>query len=103
MAQREKITGLIKAAIGPGFALLTLLAIAGYAVLGPTGILAWGDYQKTLDERGLQLAKLKVERDALQNRVKLLDPNGADPDLISELLRKKLNVVHPTEIIVPLK
>ncbi|VAW03252.1 hypothetical protein MNBD_ALPHA04-99 [hydrothermal vent metagenome] len=103
MAQREKITGLIKAAIGPGFALLTLLAIAGYAVLGPTGILAWGDYQKTLDERGLQLAKLEIERDALQNRVNLLDPNGADPDLIGELLRKEVNVVHPDEIIVPLK
>jgi len=103
MAQREQIQGLIKAAIGPGFALLVLLAIAGYAVLGPTGILAWGEYQKTLDERGIQLAQLEVERDALKNRVKLLDPRGADPDLIGELLRKDVNVIHPDEIIVPLK
>ena len=33
----------------------------------------------------------------------LLDPRGADPDLIGELLRKDVNVVHPDEIIVPLK
>ena len=103
MAQREKILDLIKAALGPGFALMTLLAIAGYAVLGPTGVLAWGEYQSKLKSRSIELAKLESERDALDNRVKLLDPRGADPDLAGELLRKKLNVVHPDEIIVPLK
>lgn len=102
MAQRKNLD-LIKAALGPGFALMTLLAIAGYAVLGPTGILAWGDYQAQLETRGSELAKLQIERDALKNRVQLLDPNGVDPDLAGELLRKKLNVVHPDEIIVPLK
>ena len=102
MAQRDKIFDLIKAALGPGFALMTL-AIAGYAVLGPTGILAWGDYQAQLEMHGVELAKLQSERDALKNRVELLDPKGADPDLIGELLRKKVNVVHPDEIIVPLK
>ena len=103
MARRERITGLIKSALGPGFALVTLLAIAGYAVLGPTGILAWGEYQAKLETRGVELAKLEAERAALDNRVRLLDPRGADPDLIGELLRKKVNVVHPDEIIVPLK
>jgi cell division protein FtsB len=103
MAQREKIADLIKAALGPGFALMTLLAIAGYAVLGPTGILAWGDYQAQLEIRGVELGKLEAERDAMKNRVELLDPKGVDPDLAGELLRQKLNVVHPDEIIVPLK
>ncbi|QTD56180.1 FtsB family cell division protein [Parasphingorhabdus cellanae] len=103
MAKKEKIGGLIKAALGPGFALLTLLAIAGYAVLGPTGILAWGEYSTSLQERHVQLAALESERDALKNRVKLLDPKGADPDLVGELLRKEGNFVHPDEIIVPLK
>ncbi|OAN99311.1 FtsB family cell division protein [Parasphingorhabdus sp.] len=103
MAHREQITGLIKSALIPGFALLTLLAIAGYAVLGPTGILAWGEYQAELETRSTQLAQLQVERDALLNRVKLLDPKGADPDLVGELLRKEVNVIHPDEIIIPLK
>ena len=103
MAHKGKIGDLIKAAIGPGFALLTLLAIAGYAVLGPTGVLAWGEYRAALDKRSTQLAKLEQQRAALKNRVELLDPNGADPDLVGELLRKEGNFVHPDEIIVPLK
>lgn len=103
MAKKEKIGSLIKAALGPGFALLTLLAIAGYAVLGPTGILAWGEYQRTLDDRSAQLTSLKSERDSLMNRVNLLDPEGADPDLTGELIRRELNVAHPDEVIIPLK
>lgn len=103
MARRPKISRLIMAALGPGFALMSLLAIGGYAVLGPTGILAWGEYQAKLETRNVELAELKTERDALENRVKLLDPKGVDPDLAGELLRKELNVVHPDEIIVPLK
>ena len=103
MTRRERIGGLIRAAIGPGLALVTLLAIAGYAVLGPTGILAWGDYRHALTERGAQLVALEAERDALRNRVDLLDPKGADPDLVGELLREQGNFVHPDDIIVPLK
>lgn len=103
MAKKEKIGSLIKAALGPGFALLTLLAIAGYAVLGPTGILAWGEYQRALDDRSELLMSLEEERNALKNRVTLLDPEGADPDLTGELIRKELNVAHPDEIIIPLK
>ena len=103
MAKREKITELIKAALVPGFALLSLLAIAGYAIMGPTGIIAWGEYQAELESRNVELAQLVEKRDSLKNRVDLLDPKGADPDLIGELLRKEVNVVHPDEIIVPLK
>jgi len=39
----------------------------------------------------------------LQNRVTLLDPRHANPDMVDELVRKELNVAHPDEVIVPLK
>ena len=42
------------------------------------------------------------ERAVLQNRVELLDPKHVDPDMVDELVRKELNVVHPDEVIVPL-
>ncbi len=93
----------LKGSIGAGFALLALLAISAYAVLGPTGVLAWSEYQQRLEQRQIELAALHEERDALRNRINLLSPNGADPDLVVELMRKKLNVVHPDEIIVQLK
>ena len=93
----------LKSVIGPALGLLALLGIASYALLGPTGIIAWTDYRSALSERKVELAKLKKERDALRNRQLLLDRDNVDPDLAGELMRKELNVVAPDEVVVPLK
>ena len=90
-------------ALAPGLALAFLLAIGGYAVLGPTGMLAWTEYNAKYDKRQKELTALEKERDALANRVELLSPENVDSDLATELIREKLNVAHPDEIIVPLK
>ena len=82
------------------FALVALLVIAGVAVAGPSGVLAWSENSRLLNEREAELAQLAVRRDELRNRVELLDPNHADPDLVGELLRKNLNVAHPDEIVI---
>ncbi len=103
MAGKRKRLEALKGSAGAGLALLALLAIGAYAVMGPTGVLAWSDYQQRLEQRNIELAALKEQRDALRNRVDLLSPEGVDPDLAGELLRKELNVVHPDEIVVPLK
>ena len=84
-------------------ALVALLLIAAYALLGPTGILAWAEYRQAINERSQELAKLEKERDALRNRQRLLDRDNVDPDLAGELMRKELNVVAPDEIVIPLK
>ena len=81
----------------PWFALLFLL---GIALAGPSGILAWSDYNRTLDEKQEQLTRLQAERDELKNRVALLNPRNVDPDMAGELLRKDLNVVHPDEMVI---
>lgn len=85
---------------GQGFALLALLLMAGFAVLGPTGLLAWGELDQALQDRQAQIVALEQEQARLENRVALLDPSGADPDLVGELLREKLNVVHPDEVVL---
>ena len=36
------------------------------------------------------------------NRVSLLDPRHANPDMVDELVRRDLGVAHPDEIVVPL-
>lgn len=93
----------VKSMLASGFALIALLIIAAYALLGPTGIIAWTDYRSALKDRTAELAKLEKERDALRNRQRLLDPDNVDEDLAGELLRKDLNVVPPDEVVVPLK
>ena len=54
-------------------ALVALLLIAAYALLGPTGILAWAEYRGAISERSKELAALEKERDALRNRQRLAD------------------------------
>jgi cell division protein FtsB len=103
MTRKKKSPGNIKSVLGSGLALIALLGIAAYALLGPTGIIAWTDYRAALNERSEELAKLEKERDALRNRQKLLDRDNVDPDLAGELMRKDLNVVAPDEVVVPMK
>ncbi len=83
-------------------ALAALLVMGGLAIAGPSGLLAWSENLRLLDKREAQLATLQAERTALENRVALLHPDHADPDMVGELLRSQLNVVHPDEVVIKL-
>jgi len=85
-----------------GAAFACLVVLGGLALAGPSGVLAWGENLSMLDKRHSQIARLEAERDELRNRVALLDPRHADPDLVGELLRKNLNVAHPDEVVITL-
>jgi len=82
-------------------ALLVVLTVS--AIAGPTGLLSWAESAEVLDQRHDRIAELTEKRNALKNRVALLDPEGADPDLVSELVRQDLGVLHPDEIVVTLE
>lgn len=74
--------------------------LGGVGIAGPSGLLAWSENSRLLAERKLELAQLDERRSELRNRVDLLDPRRADPDLVGELLRRDLNVAHPDEIVI---
>lgn len=84
-------------------ALVALLLMGSWALMGPSGLFAWGENHRLLAKRQEQIRQLTAQRDVLKNRVSLLDPNRADPDLTGELLRSNLNVVHPDEMVLQLK
>lgn len=84
-------------------ALAALLVMGGIAIAGPSGLLAWSENLRVLDQRKAQLAALEKDRDALANKVELLDRDRADPDMVGELLRSQLNVVHPDEVVIKLE
>ena len=86
-----------------GIALAVLLILGGLATVGPSGLLAWGDNLRLLDQRRAQIIKLTHERNELKMQVDALNPNHADPDLVGELIRRDLNVVHPDEVVILLK
>ena len=83
-----------------GMALAVLLLMGLYAIAGPSGLIAWGESQRLLEQRRAKLVDLGVERDRLRNRVELLDPRKADPDLAGELLRSNLNVARSDEMVM---
>ena len=77
--------------------------MGGVAIAGPSGLLAWSENLRLLDQRQAQLAEIEKERKALKNRVALLHNDHADPDMVGELLRSQLNVVHPDEVVIKLE
>lgn len=89
-----------KRGLTQGAALAILVILGIIAVAGPSGLMAWGENNRQLRERQEEVKRLAVERDELRNRVALLNPDHADPDLAGELLRRNLNVVHPDEMVM---
>ena len=83
-------------------ALAVLLLIGALALVGPYGLLSWGETSAQLEQREKRIAELRKEKAELENRTTLLDPDNVDPDLGSELVRKNLNVAHPDEYVYDL-
>ncbi|MFA6124161.1 MAG: septum formation initiator family protein [Sphingomonas sp.] len=94
---------MLRRAIAPAALMIVGVFFGGYAIFGPNGALAYGDIERQLAVKKQQLAMLDKARAELKNRVDLLDPKHADPDLVDELARKDLGVAHQDEVIVPLK
>ena len=84
----------------PALAIL-FMGFFGYnAVLGSNGILRYPEYNRQLELKQAEFQKLDQQRAELKNRVRLLDPKHADPDMVDELVRKELNVQHPDEFVI---
>jgi cell division protein FtsB len=101
MKRRKSRLKLPRESLTQTLALAALLLMGAVAIAGPSGVLAWTENARMLEMRQREVAQLSAERDHLQNRVNLLDPRNADPDLVGELLRKDLNVAHPDEVVIP--
>jgi len=93
----------IREKLGQFGALGYLLLLGGMALAGPYGILSWGENISLLEKREARIAALQEQRDELSNRVERLDPDHADPDMVTELLRRNLNVAHPDEYVLEYK
>jgi len=93
----------LRAAAAPAAALIIVAFFGGYALLGPNGALAWGDYSRQLKQRQAELVRVETTRAELAKRVALLDPRHANRDLAEELVRRDLGLVQPGEVVIRLK
>ena len=92
----------IKGALAPALGVLVICNFAGYAIAGPNGLLALGDYRHEIQQKTAQLERIDAQRAVLQHRVNLLDQRHADPDMADELVRRDLGLTRPDEVIIPL-
>ena len=102
MTTPSTLRTMLRRALLPAAVLIVMAFFGGYAVLGPNGVLAYGQYKRQLVVKQAQSAQLHKQRAVLRNRVELLDPKHVDPDMADELTRKQLGVVAPDEVILPL-
>ena len=84
----------------PAAGLVLVVFFGGYAVFGANGLISYGDYQRQLAKRERDYLALDQRRAVLRNRVALLDPDHANPDMVDQEARRQLNVVRPDEVIV---
>ena len=82
---------------------LALAGIVSWLLFGTTGVFAWNDYNRALGARTAELAQLKADQARLRNHLRLLNPRHVDPDMMDEAVRQELNLLHPDEVVIPLK
>ncbi len=102
MARNLFLRRRIGASARPMLVLLLGGAMLSYALIGPTGLFAWGDYAQEVQRLRAELVTADAEATKLANHVALLDGRRADPDLADELVRRELGVAHPDEVIIPI-
>lgn len=102
MKRARNLWNMLRSAATPALALIIVAFFGGYALFGANGILAGFEYRHMLETRQAELALLQKEKAEVANRVALLDPKRANPDLVDELVRRELGLAHPDEVIIPL-
>ncbi len=102
MKSAIKLWSILRSVITPALALIIIAFFGGYALFGANGILSGFEYRQMLEKRQTELVLIQKEKNELANRVTLLDPRHANPDLVDELTRRDLGLVHPDEVIIPL-
>ncbi len=94
------IRRLLRQVIGPVLGVSLMVYIVYHAVQGNHGLIAYWQLVKQVDAANQAVALLNEEKTRLRKRVKLLHPDGLDPDMLEERARVMLGYADPTDIIL---
>ena len=80
---------------------LCLIAYFGYhAVQGDLGLLSYLKLNRQIETLEVEAASVAQERATLEHRVRLMSPEGIDPDLLDERARNDLGFAHPEDVVI---
>jgi cell division protein FtsB len=104
MRTLERVTEGLRELRGSHWLLLVAYGLALYfgyhAVVGSRGLLAWRQLNEDIAATERELAAVRAERLALEDKVRRLRPDSLDPDLIDELARRHLSLAGPLDVII---
>ncbi|MEN3950606.1 septum formation initiator family protein [Iodidimonas sp. SYSU 1G8] len=87
-------------AILPGVVMCLIAYFCYHAVQGELGLLSYLRLERQIGTLEAEAAAVAGERAALEHRVKLMSPDGVDPDLLDELSRYELGFAHADDIVI---
>jgi cell division protein FtsB len=86
--------------IGPVAGITLFGYFAYHVVQGDRGLIAWLKLSQQVETAQLQYDKTVAKRAEFAHRVRLLQPQSLDPDLLEERARGVLGLAHPDDIII---
>jgi len=86
--------------LGPTLGTAMIVYIAYHAVQGERGLIAFWQLHRQVTQAELIHQGLTAEKGILENRVKLLNPNSLDRDMLEERVRFMLGYSRPDETIL---
>lgn len=77
--------------LGPAAGLCAIAYFAYHGINGDRGLIAWRALEQRVQTERAELARVQAERQLLEQRVQLLNPQSLDPDMLDEWARRTIN------------
>ncbi len=86
--------------VGPVLGVCAVGYFAYHAVHGDRGLIAWWNIKERVAAADDALVQSRAEREKLEKRVRLLNPESLDPDMLEERARVMLNYGYADELVI---
>ena len=86
--------------VGPVLGICAVGYFAYHVVHGDRGLIAWWNIKQRVATAKEAMTQTRDEREALEKRVRLLNPGSLDPDMLEEQARLMLNYGYKDDIVI---
>lgn len=90
----------LKSSMAPIVGLLLVCYFSYHLIEGDRGLFAYLKLQQEISQEQARLRLSEIERDKLEKRVQLLNPQNLDLDMLEERAREVLGLAHPDEVVI---
>ncbi len=90
----------IRTSAGPTFGLLAICYFSYHLIEGDRGLFAYLKLQQEMQVQNAELQLSTLEKNKLEKRVQLMNPENLDLDMLEERARKVLGLAHPDEVVI---